>query len=183
MRILSVGITNKRFARSDAGVTLVEMMIVVAIVGLLAAISYPSAAAGIDSLRLRSASNEVVTFLNAALEQASRHQQVVELRISPKENAMAARSADSTFVRSAAIAEPVRILSVQPVLENGGWRRGDAAIFALSGRVDSSDWGGDRDAGWAEEDGVGRPDYWCAAVGGGGAVRGLRRILAADERG
>jgi len=94
-------------------------MIVVAIVGLLAAISYPSAAAGIDSLRLRSASNEVVTFLNAALEQASRHQQVVELRISPKENAMAARSADSTFVRSAAIAEPVRILSVQPVLENG----------------------------------------------------------------
>ncbi len=120
MRILSVGITNKRFARSDAGVTLVEMMIVVAIVGLLAAISYPSAAAGIDSLRLRSASNEVVTFLNAALEQASRHQQVVELRISPKENAMAARSADSLFVRSAAIAEPVRILSVQPPLENGG---------------------------------------------------------------
>ena len=119
MRILSVGITNKREVRRDAGVTLVEMMIVVAIVGLLAAISYPSAAAGIDSLRLRSASNEVVTFLNAALEQASRHQQVVELRISPKENAMAARSADSTFVRSAAIAEPVRILSVQPVLENG----------------------------------------------------------------
>ena len=72
--------------------TLVEMLIVLAIIGLLTAISYPSAAAGIDSLRLRTASNEVVTFLNAALEAASRHQQVIELRIAPSENAMAARS-------------------------------------------------------------------------------------------
>lgn len=113
MRTLSVG------NRHRAGITLVEMLIVVALIALLSAISYPSAVAGIDALRLRSASNEVVSFLNTALEQASRHQQVVELRISPKENAMAARSADSTFVRGAAIEEPVRILSVQPALENG----------------------------------------------------------------
>ncbi len=95
------------------------MLIVVAIVGVLAAVSYPSAAAGIDSLRLRSASNEIVMFLNTALEHATRQQQVVELRISPKENAIAARSADSAFVKSAAISEPVRILAVLPVLENG----------------------------------------------------------------
>jgi prepilin-type N-terminal cleavage/methylation domain-containing protein len=115
MRTLSAGITNKR----EAGVTLVEMLIVVAIIGLLSAISYPSAAAGIDSLRLRSASNEIVTFLNTALEHAERQQQVVELRVSPTENAIAARSADSAFVRAAAISEPVRILSVQPFMQNG----------------------------------------------------------------
>jgi prepilin-type N-terminal cleavage/methylation domain-containing protein len=123
MRTLSVGITNRREAgvtlAGEAGVTLVEMLIVVAIIALLSAISYPSAAAGIDSLRLRSASNEIVNFLNTALEHASRQQQAVELRISPTENAMAARSADSTFVRAAAISDPVRILSVQPIPENG----------------------------------------------------------------
>jgi hypothetical protein len=58
-------------------------------------------------------------FLNTALEHATRLQQVVELRISPSENAIAARSADSAFVRSAAISEPVRILSVQPAPQNG----------------------------------------------------------------
>jgi len=95
------------------------MLVVMAIIALLAAISYPSAAAGIDSLRLRSASNEIVTFLNTALEHASRQQQVVELRISPSENAIAARSADSVFVRAARIVDPVRIISVQPVPPNG----------------------------------------------------------------
>jgi len=99
----------------DAGVTLVEMMIIVAIVGLIAALTFPSAAAGIDAVRLRSASNEVVTFFNVALERATRYQQVVELRISPTESAMAARSEDSTFVRAVKIEDPVRIVSVQPM--------------------------------------------------------------------
>ena len=99
----------------EAGVTLVEMLIVVALMGLLAGISYPSAASGIDSLRLRTASNEVVGFLNVALTRAARHQQVVEIRISPAENVMVARTADGSFSRAAAISDPVRILSVRPV--------------------------------------------------------------------
>jgi prepilin-type N-terminal cleavage/methylation domain-containing protein len=109
----SVGTTSR--SSREAGVTLVELLIVVALIGLLAAITYPSAAAGIDSMRLRGASNETVSFLNIALERALRHQQVVEIRISPGENAMIARTADGVFVREASIAEPVRILSVRPI--------------------------------------------------------------------
>jgi prepilin-type N-terminal cleavage/methylation domain-containing protein len=109
----SVGTTNRR--SNQAGVTLVEMLIVVALVGLLASVTYPSAAAGIDSMRLRGASNEVVSFLNVALERAARHQQVVEIRISPLENAMVARTADGSFTRAAQIVDPVRILSVRPI--------------------------------------------------------------------
>jgi prepilin-type N-terminal cleavage/methylation domain-containing protein len=111
MRTSSAGTIN----RQEAGVTLVEMLIVVALIGLLSAITYPSAAAGIESLRLRGASNEVVTFLNVAVERATRHQQVVEIRISPKENVMVARSADLAFTRQTDIVAPLRISAVLPV--------------------------------------------------------------------
>ncbi len=91
------------------------MLIVVVLIGLVAGVSYPSAAAGMDVIRLRTASNEVVAFLNASLERATRYQQVVELRISPGESALAARSEDSSFVRAIRIEEPVRIISIRPM--------------------------------------------------------------------
>src|SRR5262249_22560044 len=99
MPMSSVGAINKG-RWHQAGVTLVEMLIVVVLIGLVAGVSYPSASKGIDILRLRSATNEVSSFLNVSLERATRYQQVVELRISPGESAMAARSEDSTFVRA-----------------------------------------------------------------------------------
>jgi type II secretion system protein H len=103
---------------SNHGVTLIEMLIVVAIMALVVGLTYPSAAAGLDSLRLRSAASEVASFLDTAMERADRRQQVVEIRISPKENAMAARSADSSFVRSLALPNFIGISAVEPPLVN-----------------------------------------------------------------
>src|SRR5258706_5877087 len=105
----SVGVTNR-----ERGVTLLEMMIVVTLIALVAGLSYPSVSSGIDSLRLRSASDAIVGFLNTALDRADRRQQVVEIWISPHENAMTARSADLGFVRRLDLPEPIHIISVQP---------------------------------------------------------------------
>lgn len=105
---------------SQRGVTLLEMLIVATLIAIVVGLSYPSAAAGVDSIRLRSAGDKVVAFLETALDRADRRQQVIELRISTAENAVAARSADSSFVRSLEIPEPVRIASVEPPLLNGG---------------------------------------------------------------
>ncbi len=69
------------------GATLVEMMIVVAIVGLIAGISFPAVSSGLDSLRLTSASDSLVSFLNGAMNRAERRQEVVEIAISTKDNA------------------------------------------------------------------------------------------------
>jgi prepilin-type N-terminal cleavage/methylation domain-containing protein len=99
--------------RSDgeAGVTLLEMLIVVTLIALVAGISYPSVSSGLDSLRLRSASDAMVAFLNTALDRADRRQQAVEIRISPRENLLTARSADNGFVRELHLPENISIVN------------------------------------------------------------------------
>ena len=74
------------------GVTLIEMMIVMAIIGMIAAISFPVVNNGLDSIRLHSASDSVASFLDAAMNRAERRQQVVEIVIDPKQSRMAAYS-------------------------------------------------------------------------------------------
>src|SRR5258708_28768891 len=108
----SVGAINKR-----RGVTLLEMLIVVTLIGLVAGLSYPSVASGLGTLRLRSASDAIVSLLNTALDRADRRQQVVEIWISTRDNAMIARSADSGFVRRLDVPDPIRITAVLPAIQ------------------------------------------------------------------
>jgi type II secretory pathway pseudopilin PulG len=91
-------------------------MIVMTIIALIAGLSYPSISSGLESLRLRAASDAIVALLNAAVDRADRSQQLVEVVISPKDNAVTARTADERFRRRIDVPEPVRILAVQPVL-------------------------------------------------------------------
>jgi prepilin-type N-terminal cleavage/methylation domain-containing protein len=99
-------------APGQAGVTLLEMLIVVTLIALVAGISYPSVASGVETLRLRSASDAMVAFLNTSLDRADRRQQAVEIRISPRENMLTARSADNGFARELHL--PENILIVNP---------------------------------------------------------------------
>ena len=66
------------------GITLIEMVVVVAIIGLIVGVSFPAVSAGLDSVRMVSAADSVATFLNGAVNRAERHQQPVELVISPQ---------------------------------------------------------------------------------------------------
>jgi len=110
----SVGATNKQ-----AGVTLIEMLVVVLLIALLAGLSYPAVASGVDSLRLRSASDAIVAFLNTALDRADRRQQAVEISISLRDSVLTARSADAGFVRRLDLPEAVHIAGVRPGLHQG----------------------------------------------------------------
>jgi prepilin-type N-terminal cleavage/methylation domain-containing protein len=75
------------------GVTLIEMLIVVMIIGLIAAVSFPAVSSGLDNLRLASASNSIVAFLNAGLNRADRRQEAVEVAISTRDSTVTLTSA------------------------------------------------------------------------------------------
>ena len=100
------------------GVTLVELLIVVAIIGLMAGISFPAMSSGIDSLRLASASDALVSFLNGALNRAERRQEVVEVAISVKDNAAYMTSTEPGFSRKLEMPYGVTIEGVLPKLPN-----------------------------------------------------------------
>ena len=111
---MSVGAINNR---GRAGVTLIELLIVLTLIALVAGIAYPSAAAGVESLRLRSVADTVVSFLNTAIDRAGRRQQVIEVWIAPKDNVLIARSPDLEFLRRLELPEGYRILTVLPAAE------------------------------------------------------------------
>ena len=101
------------------GVTLVEMVVVVAIIALIVGLSFPAASAGLESVRMVSAADSVATFLNAAVNRAERHQQPVELVVFPKEGRLALYSNEPGFTRELKMPDGVAIEAVLPAEEGG----------------------------------------------------------------
>lgn len=123
-----------RVARAnEAGVTLIELLIVVAIAGLLIGIMFPSVAAGLESLRLRSASDSLVSLLNGALNRAERREEAVEVVISPKENTVRLYSAKPGFERTFRLPEGVTIEAVLPELPDA--QEGPRSFLLMPGGV------------------------------------------------
>jgi prepilin-type N-terminal cleavage/methylation domain-containing protein len=99
------------------GVTLLEMLAVMVLVALLASVAFPSVASGLETLRLSSATNAVVSFLNSALNRAERREDVMEVAISVQDNALWMYAAKPGFERQLVLPEGVRIEAVLPELE------------------------------------------------------------------
>lgn len=103
--------------------TLIEMLIVVSLIGLVAAISFPSVSSGLDTLRLTSASDSVVSYLNAALNRAERRREAMEVTISRGENALMFRSPDPNYLRRLEMPEGVTIARILPEINPGETER------------------------------------------------------------
>jgi prepilin-type N-terminal cleavage/methylation domain-containing protein len=99
---------------SNTGVTLVEMMIVVAIIGLMVGITFPAVSTGLDSVRLASATDSLASFLNAAVNRSERREQPMELIISPKDNLLTLYSNEPGFTRELRLPAGVAIEAVLP---------------------------------------------------------------------
>jgi len=85
-----------------------------AIIGLMVGITFPSIAAGLENVRLRSATNSVVSFLNGALNRAERREEVMEVVIAPKQNSLSLYSTAPGFERQIQLPDSIRIAAVLP---------------------------------------------------------------------
>jgi prepilin-type N-terminal cleavage/methylation domain-containing protein len=78
-----------------AGVTLLEMLIVVAIISIVAGLSFPALTSGLGSIRLSSASGSAASFLTSTMNQVERRELAAVVVIAPQENQLAVYTAAS----------------------------------------------------------------------------------------
>jgi type II secretory pathway pseudopilin PulG len=92
------------------------MLVVVSLISLMIGISFPAITSGVDSLRLNSATNSIVSFFNAGLDRAQRRQIAVEVVISKRDNALEMRSTEEKFYRKLELPDGVSITRILPEL-------------------------------------------------------------------
>jgi len=109
------------------------MLVVVAIIALISAVVLPSVAAGIDSVRLRTASDSIAGFLNAAVNRAERLQQAIVVVISPKDNCLTLYSSEPGFTRELHMPSGVTIRTVLPQSAAGLDEAEDFRLVLLPG--------------------------------------------------
>lgn len=102
---------------AEAGVTLMEMLVVVALIGLIAAVSFPSVSAGLQSVRLVSAGDSIASLLSQAMNRAERHQVVVEFTVLPKDGELLLHSTEPGFERTLQMPQGVVIAGVHPDID------------------------------------------------------------------
>ncbi len=103
-------------AGAESGLTIMEMLIVVTIVSLMAGLTFPSVASGIDALRLRSAGDSVASFLTLAMARVERSQEPVDLTFLRQEGRLEMHTTDPKFARTLQLPEGVSILHIHPEL-------------------------------------------------------------------
>jgi hypothetical protein len=93
------------------------MIVVVSIIGLIVGVSYPSISAGLDSVRMTSATDSVAAFLNGAVTRAQRRQRPVELVVSIRDNLLALYSSEAGYHRELRMPDGIIIEAVLPAPE------------------------------------------------------------------
>ncbi len=102
---------------SEKGVSLLEMLVVVTLIAIMISISYPAISSGLETIRLNSAAESVVAFLDGALTRADRKQMMTEVVLLPRESKLLVRSAEPGFVRELELPEGVTIARIAPEVQ------------------------------------------------------------------
>jgi type II secretion system protein H len=96
-------------SQASRGVTLIEMMVVLAIVSVSLAVIAPSARAGIAGIKVRSAARKVAALLGGARNQAIRERRVLVLTIDRQAGVLQVAQAGGSVVRQMELDDDVTI--------------------------------------------------------------------------
>jgi prepilin-type N-terminal cleavage/methylation domain-containing protein len=121
---------RKAMVCPTAGVTLIEMLVVVAVVGIVVGVSIPSVSAGLDSVRLASTGDAIASFLNGAVTHAERSEQPVVVTISLKDGTISA-DGSGVFARRFQVPQGITIEKVLPEID--GSEGGDRQLLIVPG--------------------------------------------------
>jgi prepilin-type N-terminal cleavage/methylation domain-containing protein len=106
--------SQARAAAHCRGITLLELMVALALTGLVLAISFPSFMGGLDGVRVQATARRVGAFINAAHARVEREQEPVEILVDLKSNRLSALSARGDWQRDLALEAGVQLTGVLP---------------------------------------------------------------------
>jgi hypothetical protein len=109
------------------------MMVVVTIVAIMAGAVYPSVASSLDGIRLSTSADEIVAFLNGAVERANRKQVAVEVAIDKAAGSIILHSTEAGFERQYQLPPNLTIVSIEPELPVQGSNRSSRRFYIYPG--------------------------------------------------
>jgi general secretion pathway protein H len=104
----------KRIRKEAAGVTLIEMLVVITLASILLAIVFPSVGSGLGTLELRSAATRLAAAARYARDQAVYRQQIFQLEIDSQSGAVAVENLEGAKANRYQLPESVHIQEVLP---------------------------------------------------------------------
>lgn len=111
------------------GFTLLELLIVMALLGVLTAVAYPSIGRGMGTLRLRTASREIAAAIRLARSKALREQQAYYLQFDIDKGEVELSSEDLKYQRSFRLPEGVVFRRVALLEEDNELYSSDRAYY------------------------------------------------------
>jgi len=102
--------------KRNAGITLLEMLVVMTLIGLLASVATPSVTAGMETVKLRNSAERLAATLRLARERAVRTRHYFQVTVDPQTRRVELRDLEGDFARDWQLPETISVKVDRPLL-------------------------------------------------------------------
>ncbi len=95
--------------KRNAGITLIEMLVVMTLIGLLASVVTPSVTAGMETVKLRNSAERLASTLRLARERAVRTRHYFQVTVDPQARRVELRDLEGDFARDWILPETIAV--------------------------------------------------------------------------